>query len=81
MVEEVFRRIALRLVFGFLWLGRDTMTTATIIRKPFNRGGLLTLSEVQSIIIMAGNITTCRQTWRRSSRKSSILQASVKLQH
>lgn len=34
---------------GFLLLQRDTMTMATFIKKTFNRGGLLIVSEVQSL--------------------------------
>jgi hypothetical protein len=43
-----------------LMLGRDTITEATLIKKALNLG---LLSEVQSIIIMAGSMAACRQTW------------------
>ena len=35
---------------------KKTMTTASLTRKTFNWSGLLTVSEVQFIIIMAGNM-------------------------
>jgi hypothetical protein len=42
------------------------MTKATLIRKTFN-WGWLTGSEVQSIIIKAGNMAASRQAWCRRS--------------
>ena len=36
---------------------------ATLIRKAFNWVDLLTISKVQSIIIMVGSMAVCRQTW------------------
>ena len=36
------------------------MTTETLIKKTFNWGGSLTVSEVQSIITMARNVVVCR---------------------
>ena len=44
------------------------MPTATLIRKAFH-GAWLTISEVQSIVIMAGSRAVCGQTgsWRRGS--------------
>ena len=39
------------------------MTTTTLIKKTFHWGGSLTVSEVQSIIIRAGSMSVCRQTW------------------
>jgi hypothetical protein len=38
------------------------MTEATLIRITFN-SGWLTVSEIQPIIIMAGSMAACRQTW------------------
>ena len=51
------------------------MTTATLIKKAFNWGGSLTVSEVQSTIIMVGSMAARRQTWCWS-RKWYILQAT-----
>lgn len=34
----------------------------TLIKKTINWGGLLTVPEVQSAIIMTGSMETCRQT-------------------
>lgn len=39
------------------------MTVATLIRKIFNRGISLTVSEVQSTIIIVENVAECRKTW------------------
>ena len=36
------------------------MTTAALIKKTFNWGSLLTVSEVQSLIIMVGSREACR---------------------
>lgn len=38
------------------------MTLATFIGKTSNWGGLLTVSEVQSIVIVKGSMVTQRQT-------------------
>lgn len=46
---------------GFLSLSKDTMNAATLIRKTFKLGGLLTIPEVRSIIIMLGCVEVCRQ--------------------
>ena len=55
-----------------LW--RDTMTSATLIKKTFNWDGLLTVSEVQSTIIMTDSTVACRQLcW--GSWECYILQA------
>ena len=50
-----------------LW--RDCMTMATLIRTIFN-WGWLTVSEVQSIVIMTGSIVASRQTgcWKTELR-------------
>ena len=45
-----------------LFLCRDTMTTATLIRKTLNRG-LLTVSEVYFITVMVVNTVAHRQAW------------------
>ena len=47
--------------------------SSNFIRKKFNWGDLLTVSEVQAfIIIMAGSMVACRQTWYwRSSSLTS----------
>ena len=49
---------------GFPLLWRDIMTKPTLIKENIELG-LLTVSEVQSIIIMAENMATCRQSWCR----------------
>ena len=47
----------------FSLLCRDTMTIATLIKKTFNWGGLLIVSEVQSFINMVDCMESCRQMW------------------
>jgi hypothetical protein len=48
------------------------MTKATFIRLTFN-WSWLTISEVQSIIIMAGSMAVFRQTWCWRSQEFYIL--------
>jgi hypothetical protein len=40
---------------------RDTMAMATLRKE--NIAGLLTVSELQSILIMVGSLVACRHTW------------------
>lgn len=51
---------------------RDTMTMATLIKENIEMG-LVYSSEVESIIVMVGNMATCRWTWWRRSCKFYIL--------
>ena len=39
------------------------MGTAIVIKEMFNRGGWLTVSEVQSIMVIAGSRAVFRQPW------------------
>ena len=39
------------------------VTTATLINENIHWRGLLTVSEVQSIIVMVGSMVAYRQTW------------------
>ena len=48
------------------------MTKSILKRKPIS-WSLLTVSEVQSIIITVGNMAVCRQTWCWRSREFYIL--------
>ena len=52
------------------------MVIATHIKKTFNWDGWLIVSEIQSIIIMGGNMAACRQMWCWSE-ECCILQAAV----
>lgn len=47
---------------GFLLLQRDAMTIATLKKEIFNWSGPLTVSEVQTIIMMRST-AACRQMW------------------
>ena len=63
------------LVFLLLW--RHTKTMATLKKKIFHWGKLLTVLEVQSIIIMTGIMAVYRQAWCWSSSwESYIVQAT-----
>ena len=53
---------------SLLW--RDTMTKAISSKGQTFSWGWLTVSEVQSVTIMAGSMAACRQTWCWSSRSS-----------
>lgn len=50
------------LVSGLV-LWRDNMTKGTLVKENISLGVLLTVSEGQSLSIMAGSMTTCRQAW------------------
>ena len=55
---------------------KDTLTTATVIRKTFN-WGWPTVSEVQFTIIMTVSMAAYKQMWcGRNSFESYILQAT-----
>ena len=53
-----------------LW--RDTLTTATLLKENIS-WGWFTVSEIQSIIIMAWNMAACRQSWCWRRREFHIL--------
>lgn len=55
-----------KVVLGFSLLWTETMTTATHMKKTFNWGYLLAVSDVQSIIVMTGILVMFRQMWYKS---------------
>jgi hypothetical protein len=56
--NSVFYGHALFLLFAM----KEHMTKATYVRKHFIEGWL-TVSEVKSVVVVAGSVVACRQTW------------------
>lgn len=52
---------------------------ATLIKQAFNWGGSLSVSEIQSIIMVTGSMVACRQMWCRVVAESPTSRRKQKV--